>query len=313
VSHEKRIPCLDGLRGVAAIAVMLFHFKLFYLPQARLSDVVPLVTRAYLGVDLFYMLSGFVMAHVYGRLLALNWQAHWLDFAIARGARIYPAVAATLLTMIIAVTLSNMLLQMVIFSCRSLALQPMLLQQWASDLSWDYPSWSVNTEVEAYIFFVLSANLLVTGRRPLLIAFCCVAIVVGLNISHGALISSHTGFSALLRTLAEFSLGVLLMYRVHSHYHRVSNLTETSNHAFGSVCCCGNNIFRLPYLLCCTTADTVGKLLESSYMRSLGDWPYSIYLWHAPAHYAIMTTLATIGYPVSKLNLDTAYKDTSLN
>jgi peptidoglycan/LPS O-acetylase OafA/YrhL len=213
VSHEKRIPCQDGLRGVAAIAVMLFHFNLFYLPQAWLSDVVPLVTRAYLGVDLFYMLSGFVMAHVYGRLLASNWQAHWLDFAVARVARIYPAFAVTLLTMMIVVTLTNMPLQMVIFSGRSLALQPMLLQQWASDLSWDYPSWSVSTEAEAYIFFVFSANLLVTGRRPLLFALCCVAIVVGLNVSHGPLITSHTGFSALLRTLAEFSLGVLL-YRV---------------------------------------------------------------------------------------------------
>jgi len=130
------------------------------------------------GLIFFYMLSGFVMAHVYGRLLALNRRAHWLDFAIARVARIYPAFAVTLLTMMIVVTLTNMPLQMVVFSGRSLALQPMLLQQWASGLSWDYPSWSVSTEAEAYIFFVFSAKLLITGRRPLLIALCCVAIVV---------------------------------------------------------------------------------------------------------------------------------------
>jgi peptidoglycan/LPS O-acetylase OafA/YrhL len=53
-------------------------------------------------------------------------------------------------------------------------------------------------------------------------------------------------------------------------------------------------------------ADAVGKLLDSSYMRTLGDWSYSIYLWHAPAHYTIMATLAAIGYPVSKLNLANA-------
>src|SRR5215831_16846440 len=188
---------------------MLFHFNLFYLPQARLSDVVRLVTRAYLGVDLFYMLSGFVMAHVYGRLLALNWQAHWLDFAIARIARIYPAFAVTLLTMMIVVTLTNMPLQMVIFSGRSLALQPMLLQQWASDLSWDYPSWSVSTEAEAYVFFVFCAGLLLGGRHPRPIATGCIVILAALSSRHGGSLNTFVGLSALLRTLAEFSLGVL--------------------------------------------------------------------------------------------------------
>jgi peptidoglycan/LPS O-acetylase OafA/YrhL len=243
VSHEKRIPCLDGLRGVAAIAVMLFHFNLFYLPQALLSDVVPLVTRAYLGVDLFYMLSGFVMADVFGRLLALNWQAYWLDFAIARVARIYPAFAVTLLTMIIVVTLSNMPPQTVIFSGRSLPPRPMLLQQWASDLSWDYPSWSVSTQAEAYTFSVLSVNLLVTGRRPLLIALCCVAIVVGLNVSHGNFFSYWVFCPP--RTLAEF----WDTYVSRTFGLPQSNLTRRSRHAFGSVCYCENN--KSPRFLNC--------------------------------------------------------------
>ena len=52
--------------------------------------------------------------------------------------------------------------------------------------------------------------------------------------------------------------------------------------------------------------EVVGTFFNSSYMCALGDWSYSIYLWHAPAHYAIMATLAAIGYPVSKLNLANA-------
>jgi peptidoglycan/LPS O-acetylase OafA/YrhL len=80
MSHVDRVPSLDGLRGIAAIAVMSFHFNIFFLPQARLSGVMPLLNRAYLAVDLFFLLSGFVMTHVYGRSLASNWRAHWASF-----------------------------------------------------------------------------------------------------------------------------------------------------------------------------------------------------------------------------------------
>ena len=58
-----------------------------------LSTIVPLVNRAYLAVDLFFLLSGFVMAHVYGRQLAANRKAHWQRFALARFAPLYPLFA----------------------------------------------------------------------------------------------------------------------------------------------------------------------------------------------------------------------------
>ena len=50
-----RIQCLDGLRGIAAIAVMEFHFAIFFLPQARLFDILPGLDKAYLAVDLFFL------------------------------------------------------------------------------------------------------------------------------------------------------------------------------------------------------------------------------------------------------------------
>lgn len=70
---------------------MAFHFNLFFLPQAGL----PFVGRAYLAVDLFFLLNGFVMALVFGRALAAVWRGHWPNFAIARFARIYPLFALT--------------------------------------------------------------------------------------------------------------------------------------------------------------------------------------------------------------------------
>lgn len=312
MSCAARIRCLDGLRGIAAIAVMLFHFNIFFLPQARLSDVVPSLGRAYLAVDLFFLLSGFVMAHVYGSRLASDWRAHWLDFARARFARIYPLFAFSTLTMVALVALSHIPLIYVSFSGRALILHPFLLQQWASGLNWDYPSWSISTEVEAYIFFVFFAGLLLTGKHPRLIAACCLAIVAVLSIAMGGSLNLCTGVYALVRTLAEFSLGVLL-YRAHSVGSRfptkwaaitvalVVALAKISHQDFLVVPAFG---YLIHYSANATHA--FARLLNSRPFVALGNWSFSIYLWHVPTHYAVMAAFAAAGFPVTNLDLSTA-------
>jgi peptidoglycan/LPS O-acetylase OafA/YrhL len=177
MSYSGRIPGLDGLRGIAALAVVAFHFNIFFLPQARLAGILPGVSHAYLAVDLFFLMSGFVMAHVYGRLLAANWREHWRRFVIARFARLYPVFAVTLVVMFVAVALSHIPLTYVLFSGRTLALQPLMLQQWTSGLSWNYPSWSISTETEAYVYFVFFVGLLIYGRYPRIVAAGCCSTV----------------------------------------------------------------------------------------------------------------------------------------
>jgi peptidoglycan/LPS O-acetylase OafA/YrhL len=59
-SHS-RYETLDGMRGVAAFAVMVFHYCKFVHPK--------LLHNAPLAVDLFFVLSGFVIAHSYGERL----------------------------------------------------------------------------------------------------------------------------------------------------------------------------------------------------------------------------------------------------
>ncbi|GAB3883321.1 acyltransferase family protein [Spirosoma agri] len=52
---------LDGLRGVAAVAVVIFHFMEFIAPDYRDN----FLAHAYLAVDFFFCLSGFVIAYAY--------------------------------------------------------------------------------------------------------------------------------------------------------------------------------------------------------------------------------------------------------
>lgn len=84
---RERFLVLDGLRGAAALAVITDHV---YSPL--LTTILP---GRYLAVDFFFALSGFVLAHVYGRQFAAGLTP--LGFMHARVARLYPLyIAATL-------------------------------------------------------------------------------------------------------------------------------------------------------------------------------------------------------------------------
>ena len=75
---------LDFLRGVAAIAVVGFHFS------SRL-DLPSLFYHGYLGVDFFFVLSGFVIAHAYGARLASGAMT-LRAFVVLRVVRLLPLV-----------------------------------------------------------------------------------------------------------------------------------------------------------------------------------------------------------------------------
>ncbi|QNN64539.1 acyltransferase [Sphingomonas rhizophila] len=80
---------LDGLRGVAAIAVMIMHLVGLYLPNV--DPPIP----AFLAVDMFFMLSGFVLAYAY--FDKLDTGLSWRRFMEMRLVRLYPLLLAGIL------------------------------------------------------------------------------------------------------------------------------------------------------------------------------------------------------------------------
>jgi peptidoglycan/LPS O-acetylase OafA/YrhL len=61
LNTKQHYEVLDGLRGVAAIAVVIFHFMEIAVPDYNDS----FIAHAYLAVDFFFCLSGFVIAYAY--------------------------------------------------------------------------------------------------------------------------------------------------------------------------------------------------------------------------------------------------------
>lgn len=90
-----RLTALDGLRGIAILLVMGFHYfyhlESFYYKSTlypygeTFSDVV-IFKYGYMGVELFFIISGFVIA------MTLESSRSLLDFVIRRFVRIWPAL-----------------------------------------------------------------------------------------------------------------------------------------------------------------------------------------------------------------------------
>src|ERR1700755_49340 len=68
LSQKHQFQTLDGLRGVAAIAVMTRHLPQFLGAvsyHGRAGVLLGPTPKSYLAVDFFFVLSGFVLAHAY--------------------------------------------------------------------------------------------------------------------------------------------------------------------------------------------------------------------------------------------------------
>jgi peptidoglycan/LPS O-acetylase OafA/YrhL len=64
-----RVPAMDGLRGIAVLAVMIFHFDLYGSVRASpviLADrvILKVVQTGWIGADLFFVLSGFLITGI---------------------------------------------------------------------------------------------------------------------------------------------------------------------------------------------------------------------------------------------------------
>ena len=95
-----RLHGVDALRGLAAVLVVLFHFTTRYSQKfGHLSEPAFSVPWGNLGVNLFFMVSGFVI------FMTLDRVARPMDFVVSRFSRLYPAywVAAALTFLVLTV------------------------------------------------------------------------------------------------------------------------------------------------------------------------------------------------------------------
>jgi len=105
LTPPKGLPSLTGLRGAAALWVILFHFSFLLRTHLHIPLDLPLLREGYLGVDVFFILSGFILCHVYVSSFKQYKVREHIHFLLIRLARIYPLHLAVMLAFVLAVWL----------------------------------------------------------------------------------------------------------------------------------------------------------------------------------------------------------------
>ena len=148
---------LTALRFMAALWVVLYTFW----PNLDVSFMPNLAAKGYLGVELFFILSGFILSHVYLHAFAEK-RFSYRGFLWARIARVYPLHVFTLLGVMalgLAAVAVGMNIDASVLSWKSLPAHLLMLHAWgfASEAGWNHPSWSISAEWFAYLAFPLFA------------------------------------------------------------------------------------------------------------------------------------------------------------
>ena len=173
---------LTSLRAFLALGVVLFHYQLQWDPALGFS---PIIERSRLAVDAFFMLSGFILAHVYGPAFAAD-TFSYRRFLVARLARLYPlhlAVLGSVLTMVLGASFLGISFDPSTYTTEGFFKTLFLVQAWFPSeigFNWSGPSWSLSAEWFAYLLFPAYALLAVRmrQRRWLLLALGVLGYVV---------------------------------------------------------------------------------------------------------------------------------------
>ncbi len=162
---------LTAFRFFAAAWVVLFGYLPLLRPEAVFGPPPPLVAKGYLGVELFFVLSGFILSHVYLGAFGEG-RFRWRGFIWARIARIYPLHLATMAAMgglALVAALLGVRPDHDIAPLSTAAANLTLTHAWgfAPAAGWNHPSWSISAEWAAYLAFpAFAAVAWPLRRRP---------------------------------------------------------------------------------------------------------------------------------------------------
>ena len=218
-----QIRCHAGLRGVAALLVVAYHFQFTTEQHLPFEIATPFFRRCYLMVDLFFLLSGFIISYVNDAQRRSGVSAReYRDFIARRLIRLYPLLLFSLvcyvafrllITALVHAAHGHMHVDWSLKSLEILGAQALLVYAWLPLPSgWNVPSWSISAELFAYLLFPFLVTLHAKWPRATLCLLGAIALIF-----YGA-IATTTGVLDIItviapfRCVAGFSLGMLIYY-----------------------------------------------------------------------------------------------------
>ena len=290
---------LTGIRGIAALMVVIYHFQdTFVRLVPACSVLAPTARVGLLGVDVFFILSGLILCLVYrADEAAVTWASH-RRFLMLRIARVYPSHLAALAAMGLLVAAANSAGVVVegTFPVAQLPFQLTMTHAWfrSPGMEWNYPSWSISSEWFAYLFlFPLGSWYL--RRRPgawMHVVLAVVATQAWLHISNTSwpralfptlrILCGFLGGVALYGVLRTAPWLVALCRRFTTPLLMVFLLAVTVLPALWSHSPELMFLSILGILIGLTSERSLAaRWLGSEPMVRLGQWSYALYMSHA--------------------------------
>lgn len=292
---DGKIEELESIRGIAAVLVVLFHMPAWYAPLHDLRFIL----NSYYMVDLFFVLSGFVMNLNYGE--RLHSARDLVRFQVLRLGRLYPVHVLFLLLAVL--TAASSWIAATAFGLQipsGSAFKGATLASFTEQLllvhslgffhiahPFNLPSWSIS--VEFYTYLVFGIMCLISRYVLRLSAFVVLAGAALVLLSLGA---AYVGnFSEILQCLAGYFLGCLVASFATRHPHALPRGSTFAALAAMILFLCIRTdprfdiaIFFLSALLImavvCSRDDRAKAVLRHGSLRFLGLISYSIYMSH---------------------------------
>ncbi|GBQ09603.1 acyltransferase [Komagataeibacter rhaeticus] len=308
--RARSIPSLTGVRGVAALWVFMTHFyglAADMLHQPWLMNSLFLF-NGFRGVDLFFVLSGFILMHVHeGQFVQLRWPVI-RDFFIVRFFRVYPLNTFVLLALVPLVLFAPGYVAMqrhytdpaFAYRAHNLSvpgfIQTLLLVQSWTVLKlgeWNIVSWTLSAEVLGYILFPLLAMMamrVASMRSALALCVASLVTLVAILFACHHANNNPTGTFGAIRMFFCFAAGIML-YRA---YHLAPEGTARYGAAItvGAVAFIAATLF-FPVLPVCDVFGFAALVFGLAYQRGainaflcsglvmwLGRISFSFYLTH---------------------------------
>lgn len=301
VAPGQMLPTLTGLRGFAALMVLFYHIR-SGMTGFLADEAISVLAQGYLAVDLFFVLSGFVLWWTYGGEFRDRGVRAAPHFIVRRFARIFPLHIAILSAMALFAA------ALIVsgrdpgdhYSFAELPAHYLLVQNWGfgNRLAWNDPAWSISTEWAAYLLLAGIGGWLTRLPRgawsfPLLVVAMAASLGWWFGSTGRASIGDDIPATGLLRCLVEFGIGILLCQwwtaqRERPHGTAIIHATALGLAGVAALLLvvAGSQPAAVPLIMTAVVilalqASTAGQpLLSGRIAQWLGDISYAVYLSH---------------------------------
>lgn len=212
-----RRPALTRLRVLLIGWVLVYHLELPLRALRGMGFLESVALKGYLGVDGFFLLSGFALVLGYAHRPPMGF-AGWAGFMRGRIVRVMPlhlTLLFALLVLVLAASAAGLAVNAPErFGTREFVLQALLLHGWETTSlhAWNYPSWALSVILAGYIAFpLLLAGVIAapSGVLWLLLAIGGIGLLA-LGAMDPVLQLNHTLHLGLPRFFLEFIAGMAL-------------------------------------------------------------------------------------------------------